>query len=52
MKAKSGYSGMVASTAAKGTISLFSVIAVFIGCFVVWSGAAVGSAIIQFIKGF
>lgn len=51
MKAKGSYSGIVASAAAKGTIGFFSVIAVFIGGFVAWSGAGVGSAIIEFIKG-
>lgn len=51
MKAKSSYSGMVASTAAKGTIGIFSVITVFIIGFVVWAATGVGGAIAAFLKG-
>ena len=50
MKAKSSYSGIVANTAAKGTIALFSAIALFIVGFVMWSAAGVGGAIIEFFK--
>lgn len=50
MKAKSSYSGIVASTAAKGTIGIFSVITLFIIGFVVWAAAGVGGAIIEFFK--
>lgn len=50
MKAKSSYSAIAVETAAKGTIGIFSVMAVFIGGFVVWSVAGVGGAIIEFIR--
>lgn len=52
MKAKSSFSGIVAGTAAKGTIGLFAVIAVFIAGFVLWSAAGVGSAIIELVKSY
>lgn len=51
MKAKSTYSGIVANTAAKGTIGIFSAIALFIVAFMVWSAAGVGGAIIDFFRG-
>lgn len=50
MKAKSSYSGIVAHTAAKGTIGIFSAIALFIAGFVMWSAAGVGGAIVEFFK--
>lgn len=50
MKAKSSHSGIMVSTAAKGTIALFSVAAFFIVGFVVWSVAGVGGAIVEFFK--
>lgn len=51
MKAKSSYSGIAASTAAKGTIGIFSAIVLFIMVFVAWSAAGVGGAILHFLKG-
>lgn len=50
MIAKSSYSGIVASTTAKGTIGVFTAIAAFIAGFVVWSAAGVGGAIMQFVE--
>ena len=50
MKAKSTYSGIVASTTAKGTIGIFAGLAVFIGGFVAWSAVGFGNAILQFVK--
>jgi len=50
MKAKSAYSGIVATTTAKGTIGIFAGIMVFIAGFVAWSAAGFGSAVVQFIK--
>lgn len=50
MKAKSSYSGIVASTAAKGTIGIFSAIVFFILAFVVWSAAGVGGAVVEFFR--
>jgi hypothetical protein len=50
MKAKSSYSGIVASTTAKGTIGIFAGISIFIGGFVAWSAAGFGNAIVQFVR--
>lgn len=50
MKAKKSYSGIVASTTAKGSIVIFAGIVVFIGGFVAWSAAGFGNAIVQFVR--
>lgn len=50
MKAKNSYSGIVASTTAKGSIVIFASIVVFISGFVAWSAAGFGNAIVQFVK--
>lgn len=50
MKAKKSYSGIAASTTAKGSIVIFAGIVVFIGGFVAWSAAGFGNAIVQFVR--
>lgn len=50
MKAKNSYSGLVATTTAKGSIVIFAGIVVFISGFVAWSVTGFGNAIVQFVK--
>lgn len=49
MKAKSSFSGIVVDTTAKGAIGFITALVVFIGCFVVWAAAGVGTAIAHLI---
>ena len=50
MKAKSHYSSLVAETVARGSLTMFAMIIVFLTGFIMWSGVSFLNALFQFIE--